>query len=221
LKSTPAQAAQKARAAGNGISDAVIRQFERFSEEVEKDEVPKRTPRQAPATVVSPSPSKFTPKAPRLRYKDRHPEEAAALARKDPHAMDVDSEGYVYDTYVAEVIMPDADGKLEEPQGNIGYIVLTEEDEEWWYEDDGTDKEFDTDDEDSNAEEYYANDYPEDELSSDDEFDRDPYRHYHDENSELYDLADGSGNEEEEEDESFRQTVPKTRGVFWGMAGEQ
>ncbi|KAF2277794.1 uncharacterized protein EI97DRAFT_457037 [Westerdykella ornata] len=208
--------------ANNDISPEVLAQFEKFSQEVESGLTPTRPVR--PPQTISPAASK-------RRYRDRHPEQAAAAdaaaaaVGKDPDAMDVDSTGgdYVYDTYVREVIMPDADGKLPEPQGSIGYIVLTEEDEDWWNGDEDTDKEFDTDDEDSNAEEYYANDYPEDELSEDDEFDRNAYRHYRGESDEEYDLDDEDEVEDEYGDEGdgpFSQRVPKARAVYWGTAGE-
>jgi hypothetical protein len=161
------------------------------------------------------------PKAPKLRFKDRHPEQAAALSGKDPNAMDVDTDDYVYDTYVREVIMPDADGKVPEPEGTVGFIVISEEDEEWWFGDDESDKEFDTDDEDENAEDYYGNDYPEDELSSDDEFERDPYSYFHGDDKEEYGLSDDEDADSDEDgDEPFSQGVPKPQAVYWGKAGE-
>jgi hypothetical protein len=40
------------------------------------------------------------------------------------------------------------------------------------------------------AEEYYANDYPEDEVDSDDEFDRDPYRFRKADSDDEFDLND-------------------------------
>ncbi|KAF2751149.1 hypothetical protein M011DRAFT_473663 [Sporormia fimetaria CBS 119925] len=205
------------------ISDQTLAAFEKFSQEVENAETPqKRTPRRTSQT----SPTKHTPKPPKHRYADRHP----AIASSDPDAMDIDIDtsphpDYVYDTYVREIILPDASGVVPLPQtsfSTVGYILLTEEDEEWWYEEDETDKEFDTDDEDSNAEEYYANDYPEDELSADDEFDRAPYRHFHGESDEEFDLYEGSGDEAEGGEGvegGFVQTVPK-RGVYWGRSGE-
>jgi hypothetical protein len=212
---------QKPRAAANGISEETLRQFEKFSAEVENDAV---SPRKPPLRSPTSPPSRFTPKAPKLRFKDRHPAEAARLEAQDPEAMDIDNDDpdnpYVYDTYVREIVKPDANGHLPLPSPqttSIGYIVLTPDDEEWWYESDSSDREFDTDDEDENAEDYYANDYPEDELSEDDEFDRDPYSHYRDENDETYDLDEESDVEEEE----FSTAVPKMKGAYWGKAGEQ
>ena len=166
------QGVKEARRGADGPTAEVIQQFEKFSNDVENNEVGK-------TKTAHLSPSKVKPKVPKQRFRDRHPEQAAALGIKDPNAMDVDTDEYVYDTYVREIIMPDADGKIPVPQATIGLIVLTQEDEDWWYDEDESDREFDTDDEDSNAEEFYANDYPKDELASDDEFERDPYTYHH------------------------------------------
>ena len=211
---------QKTRTAANGISEETLRQFEKFSAEVENDAV---SPRRSPVRSPTSPPARLTPRAPKLRFKDRHPAEAARLEAQDADAMDIDdpSNPYVYDTYVREIVKPDANGHvpLPSPQTtSIGYIILTADDEEWWYESDSSDREFETDDDDENAEDYYANDYPEDELSDDDEFDRDPYRHYKDENDETYDLeGDGSDVEGEE----FSTAVPKMKGAYWGKVGEE
>lgn len=213
----------KPRAAANDISEETLRQFEKFSAEIESDTV---SLRKTPISSPTSPPSKFTPKAPKLRFKDRHPAEAARLEAQDPDAMDIDNDDpnnpYVYDTYVREIVKPDANGHIPLPspqETSIGYIVLTPDDEEWWYDSDSSDREFDTDDEDENAEDYYANDYPEDELSEDDEFDKDPYRHYKDENDETYDLDDGSGSEGEGDE--FSTAVPKFKGAYWGKVGEK
>jgi hypothetical protein len=241
----PKLEAHKPKAATHSPSDDMISQFEKFSYDVENEEVEKtRLARLS-------SPSKFKPKAPKLRYKDRHPEQAAALEGHDPDAMDamdVDGDDYVYDTYVREIIMPDASGKIPEPRGIVGFIVLTEEEEEWWFGEDESDREFDTDDQDSNAEDYYANDYPEDETDSDDDSDRGGNDYIHGaDNEDEYDLIDGAQSDDdgeksfrqsihevgggrwgpadagsdEEEDKPVRQTVPKVSGVYWGQAGEK
>jgi hypothetical protein len=201
----------------NEPSEEVLRQFEAFSDMVEKEE--SGTPIKSPSKTVK-------PKAPKLRYRDRQPEKASTLSAKHPEAMEVDNEEYVYDTYVREIILPDADGKMPKPQGTVGFIVIGEEDEEWWNGDDESDREFDTDDEDENAEDYYANDYPEDELSSDDEFGRDPYKYRGEDGDEEYDLGDDDA-ESGDEKAPFRQTVPvplpikppKSPG-YWGRQGE-
>ncbi|KAF2126158.1 hypothetical protein P153DRAFT_388904 [Dothidotthia symphoricarpi CBS 119687] len=166
------------------------------------------------------SPSKYKPKAPARRFAERHPEQAP----QHGDAMELDTDEYVYDTYVREAIMPDA----PEPSGTVGFLVINEADEEFWYGDDESDREFDTDDEDENAEDYYANDYPEDEMSEDDEFGRDLYQKKYriGSDEEDYnpddddDAAIGSG--EDEDDLHYKMTVPKAQRVgYWGTYGEK
>ena len=110
--------------------------------------------------------------------------EAARPQAREPvirdDEMDVDSEhDYVYDTYVLAPAHEDAtasEGHTDGEMGNVGYLVIADEDQSIWetyLEDEESDKEYDTDDADSNAEDFYGADYPEDELASDDEYDRD------------------------------------------------
>jgi hypothetical protein len=203
-------------------SENDVRELEAFSKEVEKVDN---------LEIPLPSPVKHKPKVPARRFADRHPEQAAALAshdgpandNDDGDAMDIDSE-YVIDHYIREPIHPDAPA----PTGTVGLLVIGEEDADWWDNEDTSDREFDTDDEDENAEDYYANDYPEDEMSDDDEFDRNlyqkKYRHGSDDEefnagSDDDDVALGSG--EDEDDLHFKMTMPKTQKVgYWGMHGE-
>jgi hypothetical protein len=200
-------------------SDNHVRELEAFSREVERVDN---------LEIPLPSPSKHKPKAPARRFADRHPDKAAALASEDEvsndaDAMDVDSE-YVIDHYVREPLLPDA----PVPTGDVGLLVISEDDEDWWDNEDASDREFDTDDEDSNAEEYYANDYPEDEMSDDDEFDRNLYKkkYRHGSDDEEFNLGDDDddavGSGEDEDDLHFKMTVPKTQkvGGYWGMHGE-
>jgi hypothetical protein len=195
-----------------------VRELEAFSKQVEKEDN---------LLIPLPLASKHKPKAPAQRFADRHPEKAAALAEEDGDAMDIDADEYVYDTYVRETIMPDADGKLPEPAGTVGFLVIGEEDEDWWNGENESDREFDTDDEDENAEDYYANDYPEDELDEDDEFNRDAYQKKNRRGSddEDYNMDDDDdelvGSGEDEDDLHFKMTVPKAqRAGYWGAIGE-
>ncbi|KAI9025803.1 hypothetical protein CLU79DRAFT_743155 [Phycomyces nitens] len=93
-----------------------------------------------------------------------------------------DEDEYVYDVYYRD----DSNLTAGINAGNIGSLVWF--DEETGYLNDDTDSELgDHEDEDSNAEDYYQNDYPDEEsdqgyepyhgsdLSSDDEYDRDGY----------------------------------------------
>ena len=95
-----------------------------------------------------------------------------------------DDDSYVYDTYILApttdigAIQVDELGQLD----NVGYLVITEDDRSLWetyLEDEPSDKDWDSDDDDENAEGYYAADYPDDELLSDDEKDRDAYGYMH------------------------------------------
>ena len=194
-----------------------VRQLEAFAHQVEHED-------SRPDAALSPS--KHKPKAPALRFAERHPEKAAALDSAE--AMDIDNDEYVIDTYIREAILPDADGKLPAPIGTVGFLVIGAEDEDWWNGQDESDREFDTDDDDENAEDYYANDYPEDELSDDDEFGRDVYqkKYRHGSDDEEYDLNDDDddmalASGEDEDDLHFKMTVPKSqRPGYWGMTGQ-
>ncbi|KAJ4363621.1 hypothetical protein N0V83_009917 [Neocucurbitaria cava] len=230
-------------------SETHVRELEAFSREVEQVdnlEIP-----------LPPPPPKYKPHAPAKRFAERHPEQAAALASQEQienggahdssgggDAMDIDSDEYVYDTYVREPLLPDADGKLPEPSGTVGFLVIRDvEDDDWWYGSEDSDKEFDTDDEDENAEDYYANDYPE-EVSEDgfDEFGMDgvsPTKYGRrvgsgddDEDSDSGDEGGGRGMDddddgvigsgEDEDDLHFKMTVPKAQRAqgYWGTYGE-
>jgi hypothetical protein len=198
-----------------------LRELEALSAQVEK---------QDNLLIPLPSPSKHKPKAPARRFAQRHPEKAAALAAHDNpshgDAMDIDGEEYVYDTYIREVVLPDANGKLPESVGTVGVLEIKEDEEDWWNASDESDKEFDTDDDDENAEDYYANDYPEDELDEDDEYDRNLYqqKYRHGSDDEEYNLDEGDdtiGSGEDEDDLHFKMTVPKAqRPGYWGAVGE-
>lgn len=101
-----------------------------------------------------------------------------------PDPMIVDGvENYVFETYVRvqENSIPGFDLTQS---SNLGYLVIDEEQEELWEQylndDDDDDEDWDEEDADSNAEDNPRNDYPEDEVSSDDEFDRDIYQYRRD-----------------------------------------
>lgn len=145
--------------------------------------------------------------------------------------MDLDTDDFVIDTYIREPLAPNA----PLPPGTVGLLVLSSSDDDWWNGSDTASEEFDTDDEDENAEDYYANDYPEDELSEDDEAGRHvyqkKYRRGSDEEEWGIDLdADADedddgvlGSGEDEDDLHYRMTVPKVKRApvgYWGAAGE-
>ena len=191
-------------------SDEQVMQFEKFSAEIEQEELARTQP-------VS-SPVKYLPTGTARRKSRTSPQKT--LAVRDPDAMDVDD--YVIDTYIREEILEDIDGNVPEHDGITGYIVLKDEDEDWWNGEDESDQEFDTDEDDENAEDYYANDYPEDELDSDDEFDRDPYqkKYRHGSDDEEYDLQnDEHAYSGDEDDEHFRRITAPLKAELLGRNG--
>ncbi|KAI1360426.1 hypothetical protein F5Y08DRAFT_47313 [Xylaria arbuscula] len=121
---------------------------------------------------------KFKPK-PTKRYAERHPEEAAqptdnGMMDVDVGNSDSDDSDYVIETYVR---VPASSMGDHVPPQNVGLLVFDgEPDIEFFYgEDDESEDEWAEDEEDENAENYYTADYPDEEVTSDDEFDKNPY----------------------------------------------
>ncbi|KAE8384486.1 hypothetical protein BDV23DRAFT_166686 [Aspergillus alliaceus] len=140
------------------------------------------------------------------------PATPAPLNLHSTAGQDDDSDGeYVYDTYIrrplpngGQLTNALADLELDQDEWlrqkgidttrqDIGVIVISPEDEEYWEhfaEDDDDEDQWDSEDGDSNAENNPANDYPDEELSWDDEED-DPkaiynrYRHNHSDEEEF------------------------------------
>ncbi|RKF56468.1 hypothetical protein GcM3_195016 [Golovinomyces cichoracearum] len=121
-------------------------------------------------------PTRFKPKAPAQRYKDRQ-----------RNKLDLDTETDLENEYFEEAGGNDEDWVVEtylrmplenaeaEKCLNFGFLVLESEAEiEEFYHID-TDSEEDYEDEDENAENHYSADYPDEEVASDDEFDRNAY----------------------------------------------
>jgi len=126
----------------------VVNEIQAFAQEVKEHES------QAASEIATAKakPHVTPPRGPKARHKDRHsPEELCISNDEDEGAMDVDSDGdYVYDTYVRHLVPA-----LEmHTHDSVGHLVIPEEDQELWvtYIEDGEeDKEFETDDEDSNG----------------------------------------------------------------------
>ncbi len=93
--------------------------------------------------------------------------------------VDMDTEDeYEYDEYVRVAFPGQFSLDQQQELDNTGYLVISPDQQTAWesyLENEQEDKEAFTDDEDENAEDYYGADYPEDEVSSDDEFDRNLY----------------------------------------------
>jgi hypothetical protein len=137
-----------------------------------------------------------TPKLSGARSREIHKQRTAAHGYGMSQDVDMESEDdYVYETYI---LAPTTDLETTSVDmlndlGNVGYLIIKEEDQSLWEtyrEDDQGDVDWHSDDEDENAEDYYGADYPEDEVASDDEFDRNPYDY----------RGNASGDEEWDED---------------------
>ncbi|KAG6236488.1 hypothetical protein E4U25_003659 [Claviceps purpurea] len=151
-------------------------------------------------------PLRFKPKSPARRFHERHPELAAQTLAKpkgdaaenevDGNEDDEDDEDddddddddenndgkWLYDEYVR---IPAHSVAVDVPSTEVGILVLGEEEESVLFFGSALDEddELGEDDEDENAENYYAADYPEDEVDSDDEFGRQAYMYRHGNNS--------------------------------------
>ncbi|PGH14638.1 hypothetical protein AJ79_02973 [Helicocarpus griseus UAMH5409] len=125
---------------------------------------------------------------------------AKQVATFDTASSDMESEeekdaSYVYDEFIrrpvhditanplAAYLKEVIDNPLEVAPRNVGVVEITEEDEQLWEvfaESDDEGKGWDSEDEDSNAEDNPANEYPDEDLEFDDEYDdtNAVYRHY-------------------------------------------
>jgi hypothetical protein len=112
----------------------------------------------APLRIKKGTSSKFKPKVPAQRYRDRHPETAAPPVVKEADPEQTDDDGdFVIDTYVR---MPAEDVPVGE-KNHIGYIVLEDQpDIDEFYEDEDMENEDDEEyDEDDENGEYFPWDY--------------------------------------------------------------
>ncbi|KAI9702598.1 MAG: hypothetical protein M1836_001078 [Candelina mexicana] len=161
-------------------------------QEVARQESSIQTSSQVSPKKVATTKLKTRPKVPALRYAERHPEKSYASKTADP--MDLSSDtgdenDFVYDTYIRQPGKPLIDGadaymENADPedvfQGNVGLLVITDQDQEEWEafaDNDDSEKDWNSEEEDENAEDYYGNDYPEDEVESDDEFGQGAYNY--------------------------------------------
>ncbi|KAK0748588.1 hypothetical protein B0T21DRAFT_356855 [Apiosordaria backusii] len=142
----------------------------------------------------SPAKSPFRPKAPKLRYHERHPteyvaqqeraKEQAAAAAAAASTMDIDiietsdDDDYVIETY--ERVPAERLRDQVVPAHRVGLLVFDNEPDiaEFFYgNEDETDDEFPEDEDDENAENYYAHEYPDEDLDWEDEFDHNAYQY--------------------------------------------
>ncbi|KAF4581866.1 Transcription factor Iwr1 [Ophiocordyceps camponoti-floridani] len=119
---------------------------------------------------------RFRPKAPVQRYHERHPEceQTRDVVMDDASdGVSDDDDEWIVEEYVR---IPANSVAVDVSPSDIGVLVLDDEDESLLFfgslEDDEGEAE---DEEDENAENHYTADYPEEEVESDDEFDRRAY----------------------------------------------
>jgi len=126
----------------------VVNEIQAFAQEVKEQELQATSA----MTTVMAKPHVTPPIGPKALYKDHHPPGELHVNNEDYVVMDVDLErDYVYDTYVRHLV-PVSEMHTH---NSVGHLVIPEEDQELWetYIEDGEeDKEFETDDEDSNGE---------------------------------------------------------------------
>jgi len=188
-------------------TDDVANALHKFAmEEAAQEEAEERANQQAtvkPRVVIQPKRSV-------RRLRDRQPQNAhlnglpTLKPMMDVHMEDEasDDDEYVYDVYVRDEAASKAISAdlTDAASQSIGFLVITEEDEALWetYLED-EDGKFDTDDEDENAEDYYGADYPEDEVASDDEYDKGAYGYRHGgSDDEQWDSDTGAFSDEED-----------------------
>ncbi|KAL9586931.1 MAG: hypothetical protein Q9212_000603, partial [Teloschistes hypoglaucus] len=145
-----------------------------------------------------------TKKEPRLKVKPKPPRPRpaqkntgvmksfcdAAKTTTDVLSDEADPENFVFDMYVrqnehapnnASNGLPAVGLEGADPD-KVGLLVVEEGDQEIWElygeQDQSSDDDWNSEEEDENAEDFYGNDYPEDELDTDDEHDRNTYKHW-------------------------------------------
>ncbi|MCJ1465497.1 hypothetical protein MMC07_004115 [Pseudocyphellaria aurata] len=132
---------------------------------------------------------------------------------------------FVYDTYVrswgqADGVRTDSleqydDGLHHVDSSKIGILIIAEHEQAVWEtfgEEEESDKDWNSEEEDENAEDFYGNDYPEDELNSDDEFGMGAYdcRHRASDDEEFDEVA-GWSDEEGEAQHPWQRTGWRVR----------
>ncbi|OAQ96628.1 hypothetical protein LLEC1_06139 [Akanthomyces lecanii] len=133
-----------------------------------------------------PSPSRFKPKAPAKRYHERHPDvrapgSAAADVEGDTNMTDASEEedGDEDDWVIEEYIRIPANSVALDitAPSDVGFLVLEGEEESLLFfgPQNDDDDDWNEGEEDENAENHYTADYPEDEVDSEDEFNRNAY----------------------------------------------
>ncbi|ESZ92642.1 hypothetical protein SBOR_6976 [Sclerotinia borealis F-4128] len=156
------------------------------------------------ASFRKPASSRFKPKKPVLRYKERHPEEndmeidqGQISGVETDEDMDTDSE-YIIETYIR---VPAEDIDNEDNKITFGILVLdAQSDIDEFYQDWDTDEEVEDEaEEDENDENHYTADYPDAEVDSDDEYNRNAYAYRTGNASDLEEFDEDEDDSDEDE----------------------
>ncbi|MCJ1423244.1 hypothetical protein MMC29_001126 [Sticta canariensis] len=168
------------------------------------------------ATCYEPQP-KIKPKPPKPRHMVKNLESGGSGGNDFADGMisPENEDDFVYDTYVRSLGQPAGIAiDISEPyddeshlvdNSKIGILVIPEHDQAIWEtfgEEEESDKDWNSEEEDENAEDFYGNDYPEDEVNSDDEFGMGAYdyRHRASDDEEFDEVAGRSDEDGAEQD---------------------
>ncbi|KAM0124404.1 hypothetical protein ACHAO1_011046 [Botrytis cinerea] len=172
--------------------------------------------------------TRFKPKVPALRYKERHPEENTMEVDEEQMSgvetdgdVDTDSE-YIIETYIR---VPAEDIDNEDNKINFGILVLdAQSDIDEFYQDWDTDEEVEDEaEEDENDENHYTADYPDAEVDSDDEYNRNAYAYRTGNASDLEEFDEDDSDEDEmgfSDDETDKLKYPWQRVAAHGRRNQ-
>lgn len=186
--------------------EAIANSLHQFAvEEAAKELLNTEDPAPRPKPKITSTP-KLSGQRSRALHQQRASQSSAILRANDTDDTSMEDDAdYVYDTYVLAPSSNVGAVQVDTTDGNVGYLIIGEEDEAVWetYMEDESSDEEPSDEDDENAEDWYGADYPDDELASDDEYDRNAYGY----------RAGGSDDEEYDEhtfsdDEYERQMNP-------------
>ncbi|KAI9691545.1 MAG: hypothetical protein M1822_007616 [Bathelium mastoideum] len=184
------------------VDPSVLRIFAEMQEEYENgvtSDSESENKSRAPKT-------RFKPKVPAQRYREQPKQVVQPSEQDDSMKIDASRDNdYVYDTYIRyRTDLTQWQVGHESPEnGTYGILVIDEDDQPLWEEfiddEEGSEKDWNSEDEDENAEDFYGADYPEEEVDVDDEYDTGAYNYrYNASDDEQYDSETIAWSDEEE-----------------------
>ncbi|KAL8973071.1 MAG: hypothetical protein Q9183_000194 [Haloplaca sp. 2 TL-2023] len=170
------------------VSMGLAQQLQQFALEATQGSNRMSNARKGGVAKVKPKPPK--PRLTRQRSAQREDDCDNAEDHMDCSSDDNNADCFVYDVYIRQAEPTDckasngsvANGPDGPKPDKVGILVIEDEDQEEWElyreEDQSSDDDWNSEEDDENAEDFYGNDYPEEELDSDDEYDKDTYKHW-------------------------------------------